>query len=65
MRRRRVDDLSAGVWELVFYLLPRVCSLFIKGYVDWVAVTSCVESAVVGVSVCICDKSEGFVLGYL
>ena len=41
---------------------PRIISLFVKDDDDWVNVASCVESAVVGVSVCICDKSEGFVL---
>ena len=44
---------------------PRVFSLSAKDDVDWVDVTSCVESAVVGVSFCICDESEGFVLDYL
>ena len=44
---------------------PRVFSLSAKDDVDWVDVTSCVESAVVGESVCICDESEGFVLGYI
>ena len=39
--------------------------MFVKGGVDWVDVTNCVESAVVGVFVCICHKSEGFDLGYL
>ena len=59
------DDVRADVWELIFYLLPRVFGLFVKGDVDVVDATSCVESAVVGVSYCICDETEGFVLGYL
>ena len=60
-----VDDVRVGVWELIFYLLPRMFGLLVKNDVDWVNVTSSVESAVVGVSYCICDESEGFVLGYL
>ena len=40
-------------------------SLFVKDHVDWVDLTCCVESVIVGVCVCICDKSEGFVLGCL
>ena len=59
-----VDDVSVGVWELIFYL-PLVFNLFVKGDVDWVDTVSCVETAVVGESVCIWDKSEGFILGYL
>ena len=59
MYRCIVDD----VWDLRFYLLPRVFGMFVKGGVDWVDVTNCVESAVVGVSFCICNESEGFVLG--
>ena len=43
----------------------RVFNLFVKDDVDYVIVVSCVESAVVGVSVCICDKSESFVMSYL
>ena len=39
-------------------------SLFVKGDVDLVDVTSYVDNAVVGVSICICnDESEGFLLG--
>ena len=45
-----VDDVRVGVWEVIFYLLSRVFSLFLKSDGDWVDVTSCVESA------------EGFVL---
>ena len=59
--RRVGDDVSVGMWELIFFF-PRIISLFVKDDDDWVNVASCVESAVVGVSVCICDKSEGFVL---
>ena len=40
-------------------------SLFAEGDIKWVDVVSYVESAVVGVSICICDRSGGFVLGYL
>ena len=40
-------------------------SLFVKYDADFVDVTSCVKSAVVGVSVWICDESEGSVFGYL
>ena len=36
-----VDDVCVCVWELIFYLLPRVFSLFVKG----VDVTRCVASA--------------------
>ena len=57
-----VDDVLVGLWELLFYLLPRVFGMFVKGDVDWVDVTSCVESLAVCVSICICDESEGFVL---
>ena len=39
--------------------------MFMKGGVNWVDVTNCVESMVVGVSICICDESEGFILCYL
>ena len=56
--------MCVDVWELIFHLLPRVFGVFVKGDVDWVDVASCVESSVVGVSICICDKSGGFVLGY-
>ena len=48
-----------------FLSSPTCVCLFVKGGVDWVDVASCEESAVVGVSVCICDESEGFVLGCL
>ena len=61
-----VDDVTEGVWELLFYLLPlcRIFGLFVKGDVDLVDVTSYVDNAVVGVSICICnDESEGFLLG--
>ena len=44
-----VDDVSVGVWELIFYLLSLVLSLFVKGDIDLVDVISCVESAVVAV----------------
>ena len=60
-----IDDVIVGVWELIFHLLPRVFSLFVEGDVYWVDVASCVESVVTGVEVCVCDESEGFVLGYL
>ena len=26
-----IDDVRVGVWELIFYLSPRVFSLFVKG----------------------------------
>ena len=41
-------------------LLPRMFCLFVKDDVDRIDVTSCVESAVISVSYCICDESEGF-----
>ena len=49
----------------IFYFLPRMFGMFVKSDVDWVEVTSCVDSTVVGVSFCICDESEGFVWGCL
>ena len=49
--------MCVDVWELIFHLLPRVFDVFVKGDVDWVNVTGCVESLVVSVSVCICDES--------
>ena len=57
--RCAVDDVRVAVWELIFYILPRMFGLFVKGDVDWVDVTTCVDNAIVGVSVYICDKSEG------
>ena len=63
--RCAVDDVRVAVWELIFYILPRMFGLFLNGDVDWVDVSSCVESMVVGVSFCIYDESEGFVLGCL
>ena len=60
-----IDDVRIGVWELIFYLLSRVFSLLVEGDVDWVDVKCSVESAFHGVSVCACDESKGFVLGYL
>ena len=60
-----VDDVNVGTWELIFYQPPLVFSLSVEDGFDWVDVASCVGSAVVGVSVCICDKSEAFVLTYL
>ena len=45
--------------ELIFYLLPRVFELFVKGGVNWIDVTNCVESMDVSVSVCICEESVG------
>ena len=36
MCRCIVDDVCVGVWELIFYLLPRVFVMFVKGDVDWV-----------------------------
>ena len=50
------------MWELIFYLLPRMSGLLVKGNVDWIDVTICVESIVVGVSFCISDELECFVL---
>ena len=35
-----VDDMRVGVRELIFYLLPRVRSLFVKGDVDWKFIVS-------------------------
>ena len=49
--------MCVDVWELIFHLLPRVFGVFVKGDVDWVNVTGCVESLVISVSVCICDES--------
>ena len=57
--------MRCGVWELIFCHLSRMYGLFVKGDVDSVDVTSCVESMIVGVSFCICDESDGFFLGCL
>ena len=57
-----VSHTRVGVWELIFYLLPRMSGLLVKGNVDWIDVTICVESIVVGVSFCISDELECFVL---
>ena len=45
-----VDDVGVGVWELIFYLLPRVFGMFVKRDVNWIDVTNCVKSTVVRVS---------------
>ena len=60
-----VDDRSVGVRKMIYHILLRVFSMFEKSDVDWVDVASYTESAVVGVSVCIFNKSDGFFWGYL
>ena len=60
-----VDDLRVGVRELIFYLLPHMFGLFVKGDVDQVNVTRCVGVWLVGLSFCIYDESKDFVLGCL
>ena len=34
---------NVSVWELMFYLLPRVFGIFVKGNVNWIDVTNYVE----------------------
>ena len=38
-----IEDVSVGVWEFMFYLLTREFGMFVKGGINWIDVTICVE----------------------